>query len=172
MFKGVFWIIAIVVLQVVVAALAKRAQANAQAAKQGTTPAPPAPASGSSTGAPRVLARGAAKQKPAKNSAMRAPKAPQRAVPAVAAAASERRGGDSADAMLSRQHLAERVAQLKAAEARVADASGIRAKRVAAPKRVAPTLSAAEVVRSLRNPREIQKALILGEILGRPRALS
>ena len=186
--KGFIWIIVIFALQAIVAALAKRAQANATARQAGVQPgaesgaaAPQTPAvqSVGSSGRPRVLARGQAKRPPSAGAAKAgkpkgAPKGaknPKPPMPPVAPAA-QNRGGDSADALLSRQHLIESVARIKAAESRVADASGIHAKHALASKRAAATISAAEIARSLRNPHEVQRALIMGEILGRPRAMS
>ena len=157
MFKGLIWVIVIFVLQAVVAALAKKAQANAQAAKQGQ----PVPAS---PGPPRGLARPQGTQ-PAAGRAMRPPKPPQSRGYVVDAI------GDSSDALQSRKHLAEQVAKVKAAEARVAQASGIKADHTAMSRSASrsPVLGAAELRMSLRNPADIRKALILGEILGRPR---
>lgn len=157
--KTLIWIIAIVVLNAVVAALGKKAQANAQAAKQGTAAPPPPP------GPSRGLARPQGKQSAA-GRAMRPPKPPQPRGYVVDAI------GDSSDALQSRKHLAEQVAKLKAAEARVAQASGIKADHSSLTRLEvgrAPALGAAELRKSLRNPADIRKALILGEILGRPR---
>lgn len=112
---------------------------------------------------PKVLARGGASPKPSGTT------------PSAAKASAQ--FGDSSVAMQSRQHLAEQVARLKAAEARVAHASGIKAHHAADRGRgIKPTqapaaaVSAAELRRSLANPAALRKALILGEILGRPRA--
>lgn len=158
MFKGLIWVIVIFVLQAVVAALAKKAQANAQAAKQGQpVPAPP-------PGPSRGFTRPQGKQ-PAAGRAMRPPKPPQSRGYIVDAI------GDSSDALQSRKHLAEQVAKVKAAEARVAQASGIKADHAAMSRSAvrAPALGAGELRAALRNPADIRKALILGEILGRPR---
>lgn len=179
--KGFIWIIVIFALQAIVAALAKRAQANATARQAGAQPGvpaqPPMTSQRGESSGPRVIARGQSKRSGAAGASSKATRSPKPSNPPrppapPMAAAPSNRGGDSADAMLSRQRLIESVAKIKAAEARVADASGIRAKHAPAPKRAAATLSAAEIARSLRDPREIQRALILGEILGRPRAMS
>jgi len=165
MFKGLTWIIVIIVLQAVVAALAKKAQANAQAAQQGR-PAPPPPArmQASAPTSPFGVAPPQGKQQAA-GRAMRPPKPPRARGYIVDAI------GDSSDALQSRKHLAEQVAKVKAAEARIAQASGIKADHAAMTRSTvrSPALGAAELRRALCNPADIRKALILGEILGRPR---
>ena len=173
--RGLFWVIAIVVLQAVIAAIAKKAQANAKAAaaarasSAGSVPPPPPPAPRRQ----RVLAVGGAAGKGAKpaltarqqgGAGSRAPRGQKPSVAPVP------RGGDSAAALLSRQHLAERVAKVREAEARVANASGIRAVHATATKRPQAAMSSQEVAAALRNPREIRKAIIVAEVLGRPRA--
>lgn len=176
MFKGLTWVIVIIVLNAVVAALAKRAQANALAAKQGAAPPPPPSTpvqqQGATARSNRVVARadarsGASAQRVAQSvKAPRPPKPPQGRGYVVDAV------GDSSDAMQSRRRLAEEVAKVKAAEAKVAQASGIKADHSAMALQVAPKmapLGAAELRKALRNPADIRKALILGEILGRPR---
>ena len=159
MLKGLIWVIVIFVLQAVVAALAKKAQANAQAAKQGQpVPAPPA-------APPRGLSRPQGKAQATVGRAGRPPKPPQHRGSIVDAI------GDSSDALQSRKHLAEQVAKVKAAEARVAQASGIKADHAAMTRSAVrtPALGVGELRAALRNPADIRKALILGEILGRPR---
>ena len=78
---------------------------------------------------------------------------------------------DSSAALQSRQHLLEQVARIKQAEARISAAGGIRADHSAMVRPTAPApLTAAEIQKSLRDPRQIRKTLVLSEILGRPRA--
>lgn len=160
--KSLIWIIAIIVLNAVIAALGKKAQANAQAAKQGGAVPAGSPESQST---PRVFTRGAGKPKAPTARGARPPAPPVR-VPPVAPEE------DSSAALQSRQRLLEQVAKVKAAEARVAQASGIRADHSAVTRPVLipkPALGSADIRRALRDPADIRKALILGEILGRPR---
>ena len=172
MFKGLTWIIVIIVLNAVVAALAKKAQANAQAAKQGAVPpaSPPQPAQqqGAMTRSNRVVARtGGSNPRAAQaTKAPRPPKPPQGRSYVVDSV------DDSSDAMQSRRRLLEEVAKVKAAEAKVAQASGIKADHSAMALQVNPKiarLGAAELRKALASPADIRKALILGEVLGRPR---
>ena len=172
MFKGLTWVIVIIVLNAVVAALAKKAQANAQAAKQGAVPpappAEPAQQQGATPRSNRAVARtaGSTARGAQPTKAPRPPKPPQGRGYIVDAV------GDSSDAMQSRRRLIEEVAKVKAAEAKVAQASGIKADRSAMLLPVAPKLaplSASELRKALANPADIRKALTLGEILGRPR---
>jgi hypothetical protein len=188
--KGLIWVIVIIVLNAVVAALAKKAQANAQAAKQGISPPAPPPAppmqqQGATAGraAARTVRGGAregAREGARKGSragtnsgsssgssaAPRPPKPPKGRSYVVDAVE------DSSDAMQSRKRLAEQVAKVKAAEAKVAQASGIKADRSAMAQHIAPKImpvGAIELRKALSNPADIRKALILGEVLGRPR---
>lgn len=133
---------------------------------------------------PRVLARGAPKgtmRGAATAGAAKTPRAPSsssvnQASRATAAAAKATpmvvsdRDLDSGAAMRSRQHLAEQVAKIRQAEAKVSAAGGIRADH-SAMKRAAPAarLTSAEIQKSLRDPRQIRKSIVLCEILGRPR---
>ena len=167
MLKTIIWIIAVIAFQAIVSVLAKRGEQRrleyeARKAAEST----PASGSGSTASPPKVLARGAAKR--GKQGASPKPKKPP-APPVVAGASA--RGGDSSDALLSRQHLAERVAKVKEAEARVAAASGIKhGQAPGAIRRSKPAVTAADIAASVRNPLEVRKALIVGEILGRPRS--
>lgn len=177
MFKGLTWVIVIIVLNAVVAALAKKAQANALAAKQGIPPSPPpspmqqqlgarAEVRAGSGAAPKAQTfgrRGGAQQGGGAPRPPKPPKARSYVVDAVE---------DSSDAMQSRRRLAEQVAKVKAAEAKVAQASGIKADRSAMAQQVVPkiaTFGASDLRKALSNPVDIRKALILGEVLGRPR---
>ena len=184
--KGLIWVIVIIVLNAVVAALAKKAQANAQAAKQGISPPAPPPAppmqqQGATAGrAAARTVRGGAREgaregvrkgsragtSSGSSAAPRPPKPPKGRSYVVDAVE------DSSDAMQSRKRLAEQVAKVKAAEAKVAQASGIKADRSAMAQHVAPKIApfgARELRKALSNPADIRKALILGEVLGRPR---
>ena len=177
--KGLIWVIVIIVLNAVVAALAKKAQANAQAAKQGISPPPAPPVQQQGATAERATARtvrGGARtgtragtrsaSSSGSNAAPRPPKPPKGRSYVVDAVE------DSSDAMQSRKRLAEQVAKVKAAEAKVAQASGIKADRTAMAQHVAPKIApfgARELRKALSNPADIRKALILGEVLGRPR---
>jgi len=176
MFKGLTWVIVIIVLNAVVAALAKKAQANALAAKQGDAPTPPPPPPVQQQGAAarpsRVVVRIDAGSSTSMSRGAQSVKAPRPPKPPQGRGYVVDAVGDSSDAMQSRRRLAEEVAKVKAAEAKVAQASGIKADHSAMALQVAPKLvplGAAELRKALRNPADIRKALILGEILGRPR---
>ena len=96
------------------------------------------------------------------------------------------RGGDSSDAMQSRQRLADAVAKVKAAESRIAAAQtghdvrtheGRKAaastpKPAPAPAHARPAgqLTGRDLAAAMRNPADLRKAMLIGEILGRPRA--
>ncbi len=200
--KPILWIIAVIVLNAVIAAIAKKAQANAEAAKAGsaggagksvraTTPAitrkgttPPVVARGgassgrgSSAGAkpPRVIARGGDSSKGARGAgtparerfgtngqrgSVRVTKSAPRSSPAI---------GDSSAALASRQHVADSIARIKQAEARIV---GLRDVEVEAAHRIEtprPAFTAAELGKSLRDPASVRRAIVLGELLGRPR---
>ena len=177
------WVVAIIVLQGVVAAIAKKAQANAEAARRanagGGAPREASPSGAASEPRPvkRPKAKAAAKQAQAKMpvrqaqqglGAPRPTKGRTIAPPAPVVA----RGGDSADALLSRKHLAESVARVRASEAKVA--VGLPNVEIARPRmhpEASPKLGAAAIARALRNPQQVQQALILGEILGKPRSM-
>ena len=176
--KTIIWIIAVIAFQAIVSALAKRAEkrrmeyeARTSASPDSTTASEPGgrpstPPTQPPTQKPTVLARGAAKRSKTGAKSKHPPAPPRAPTPKADA-----RGGDSADALLSRQHLAERLARVKEAEARVAAASGIKhGKAPTAIGRPKPAVTASEIAVSVRNPREVRKALIVGEILGRPRS--
>lgn len=166
--KPLLWIIAVIVLQGVVAAIAKKAQANAEAArrvKASGIPAVPR-AESSQPVAPKAKAKPKVKS-PFKKKPQPAPQSR----PLVQRAPVEVRGGDSSEAMLSRQNLAASVAKVRAIEAKVA--AGLPNVEVARPVsagRPAPKLAASDLARALRNPQDIRRALILGEVLGKPRS--
>jgi len=182
--KPLIWIIALVVLQGVIAAIAKKAQANAEAARRAKAAGVPAPSQSSSTatGESRRAAVGVRK-KPASNAkAVRKAPKPAASRPSATAALQPTpqptpqpsvRGGDSADALLSRQHLAASVAKIKQVEAKVA--AGLPNIEIARPvslERRLPVVAAADLARALRNPAELRRALVIGEILGKPRCMA
>ena len=145
---------------------------------------------------PKVIARGAAKSgatpggksgstagskaKPGSASAVRPVARPS----APMAPPDAPRGGDSSDAMQSRQRLADAVAKVKAAESRIAAAQtghdvrtheGRKAaastpKPAPAQARPAGQLTGRDLAAAMRNPADLRKAMLIGEILGRPRA--
>jgi hypothetical protein len=246
--NSIAWVIAAIVLNAVIAAVAKKAQANAEAARRAKSASgalgsdagagagsntvsntgidarnppteamrgdgamsapsrasfPPTspPAAGESVTivrtprSPKVIARGAAKSgaapggksgstagskaKPGSASAVRPV-----ARPSAPVAPPDARGGDSSDAMQSRQRLADAVAKVKAAESRIAAAQtghdvrtheGRKAaastpKPAPAQARPAGQLTGRDLAAAMRNPADLRKAMLIGEILGRPRA--
>jgi len=162
--KPIIWVIAVVVLQAIVAALAKKAQANQEAARAaksagsaaGSTPAPAAP--------PVARKKSVAKFPPPKRPAVPAAKpAPRVAPPRVATPS------DSDSAMQSRQHLADSVARLQAAEAKIRNA-GVTPKKPAAATPATPKVGSFSLSKALRNPARVREAFIMGEVLGRPKS--
>jgi hypothetical protein len=136
--NGIYWIIAIVVLQAVIGGLAKKAQEKNEAARRAGSAQPqpqsPQPAAQSR---PKVLARGAGAATPAQRSSAtppkrvvaRAPKPPvvargaavkrptASALPAVPPMVPSER--EEAAALRSRARVSESVARVRAAETRV-----------------------------------------------------
>ena len=176
--KPIIWVIAVVVLQAIVAALAKRAQANQEAARAaknagsstGSTPTPAAP--------PIARKKPFAKFPPPKRPAAPAAKsAPRVAPPRVATRGDS--DSDSDSAMQSRQHLADSVARLRAAEAKIRNA-GVNPKKATTAEPSAPKPSALKpsiagfasfsLSKALRNPARVREAFIMGEVLGRPKS--
>lgn len=242
--NSIAWVIAAIVINAVIAAVAKKAQANAEAARRAKSASgalgsdagagvgsntgidalnppteamrgdgamsapsrasfPPTtpPSSGESVTivrtprSPKVIARGAAKSgaapggKPGSTASNKAKLGSASAVrpvarPAAPVAPPDARGGDSSDAMQSRQRLADAVAKVKAAESRIAAAQtghdvrtheGRKAaastpKPVPAQARPAGQLTGRDLAAAMRNPADLRKAMLIGEILGRPRA--
>ncbi|MFZ4751643.1 MAG: hypothetical protein ACOYMM_14195 [Phycisphaerales bacterium] len=147
---------------------------------------------------PKVIARGAAKSgaapggKPGSTAGSKAKPGSASALRPVArpsapmAPPDAPRGGDSSDAMQSRQRLADAVAKVKAAESRIAAAQtghdvrtheGRKAaastpKPAPAPAHARPAgqLTGRDLAAAMRNPADLRKAMLIGEILGRPRA--
>jgi hypothetical protein len=258
--NSIIWVVAVIVLNAVIAGIAKKAQANAEAARRAnaagagasggiaggasrgvadtlpgasapptsppTSPPPsptevafrtsgamssPAPGTASNATAsvtvvrtpraPKVIARGNLKPaKPlagagaARATATKKPN-PKPVAPAARGGAfgtsptptpppDALRGGDTAQAMLSRQRLTAAVAKVKAAESRIsAPQTGHDLRTHAGPKQPRPTgatalakvrapvgVTAAELSRMLRDPSQIRRALVLGEVFGRPRS--
>jgi hypothetical protein len=215
MLNSLIWVIAIIVLNGVVASLAKKAQAKAEAARQsgaaGATqpqaPSVPTPDAARQTGrGPRVLARGgggaggtrgdrAARGRsdtsvrsatPAKPVAPKKPAAPKKPTAPMqdgrqaaassrppappAAATATQRGGDSAGALLSRQHLDESVARVRAAEAKISGLPGVDITPATARSAMPTNQQAVALAAMLRDPAQVRRAFVLAEVLGRPRA--
>ncbi len=172
--KPIIWVIAVVVLQAIVAALAKRAQANQEAARAAKNAGPSA---GPTPAAPPIARKKPfAKFPPPKRPAAPAAKsAPRVAPPRVAT----RGDSDSDSAMQSRQHLADSVARLRAAEAKIRNA-GVNPKKAttaepsapkpSTPKPSTPGLASFSLSKALRNPARVREAFIMGEVLGRPKS--
>lgn len=218
MLNSLIWVIAIIVLNGVVASLAKKAQAKAEAARQsgaaGATrpqaPSVPPPDAARPTGkGPRVLARGGAAGNgaggprgdraargrsvtsvraatPAKPVAPKKPAAPNKPTAPMqggrqaaasprppappAAATATQRGGDSAGALLSRQHLDESVARVRAAEAKISGLPGVDITPATARSATPTNQQAVALAAMLRDPAQVRRAFVLAEVLGRPRA--
>ena len=260
--NSIIWVVAVVVLNAVIAGIAKKAQANAEAARRAnaagdgasggiaggasrgvadTIPGASAPPTSPTTSPTEVAFRtssamsspvpGTASNATASVTVVRAPRAPDTlrapkviargnlkpAKPLAGAGAARAtatkkpnpkpaaptarggafgtnptptpppdalRGGDSAEAMLSRQRLTAAVAKVKAAESRIsAPQTGRDLRTHAGPKQPRPTgatalakvrapvgVTAAELSRMLRDPSQIRRALVLGEVFGRPRS--
>lgn len=173
--KPIIWVIAVVVLQAIVAALAKKAQANQEAARAaksagsaagspaGSTPAPAAPP----VARKKSVAKSPPPKRPAAPAAKSAPRvAPPRVAPPRVATPGD---SDSDSAMQSRQHLADSVARLQAAEAKIRNA-GVTPKKPAAATPAAPKFGSFSLSKALRNPARVREAFIMGEVLGRPKS--
>jgi hypothetical protein len=182
------WVAAIIVLQGVVAAIAKKAQENAEAARRANAGRAPAqPTSGDAVVAgERPQGRTIVKTRADKPRAAAKPKSTPKSTPkspapmrpsshgrVIGAPPEPQRGGDSADALLSRKHVAESVAKIRAVEAKVA--AGLPGVEIAKLRSTAvshPGFGVAELARALRNPTQVRQALILGEVLGKPRCMA
>lgn len=188
--KSLLWIIGIFVLQAVVAFLAKKAQAAAalKAAEAAMGAAVPAANAGSD-------ARSDARSKPgsrpnsrpapkasSKSGPMSGPKSGPKASPKPAikpgsirpSAAPAVRGGDSAAAFLSRQHVADSVARVKAAELRAGSglpsvAPQLSSSRTWERSSVPSVVNLRDLANALRNPARVRQAIVMNEVLGRPR---
>jgi hypothetical protein len=182
----VFWVVAIIVLQAVVAAIAKKAQANAEAARIARSSGGQAPptAGAEAPAASKTVVRtpngarssgsasGAKRPRKPKSIATGATPQPRAAAPQTPAPVAVR-GGDSSDALRSRQHVAASVAKVKAVEARVAEGlANVELARAVAKAPPAPSVAGADLARILRNPQQVRQALIVGEILGKPRSMT
>lgn len=192
--KSLLWIIGIFVLQAVVAFLAKKAQAAAalKAAEAAMGAAVPAANAGSnarsgarfspgsrpnSRPAPKASSKSGPKSGPTSG-----PKASPKPSPKPAikpgsirpSAAPAVRGGDSAAALLSRQHVADSVARVKAAELRAG--SGLpsvapqpSSSRTWERSSVPSVVNLRDLANALRNPARVRQAIVMNEVLGRPR---
>ena len=188
--KSLLWIIGIFVLQAVVAFLAKKAQAAAalKAAEAAMGAAVPAANAGSD-------ARSDARSKPgsrpnsrpapkasSKSGPMSGPKSGPKASPKPAikpgsirpSAAPAVRGGDSAAAFLSRQHVADSVARVKAAELRASSglpsvAPQSSSSRTWERSSVPSVVNLRDLANALRNPARVRQAIVMNEVPGRPR---
>jgi hypothetical protein len=199
--QAILWLVASFALPAIVSALAKKAQANAEAARisRGGAPAAAGPKASATASAPstpggtpeakpRVLARGQSRPKQPRAAAptqrggtaagdklvrpkpqpVNRPPAPSAPVPAVAR--TEPRGGDSAAAMQSRQHLVDSIARVRAAQARAAGLPNVDIRPAQVEVRARPAFVASDLARALRDPAKVRQAFVLGEVLGRPRA--
>lgn len=192
--KSLLWIIGIFVLQAVVAFLAKKAQAAAalKAAEAAMGAAVPAANAGSdarsdarsspgSNPGSRPNSRPAPKAS-SKSGPMSGPKSGPKASPKPAikpgsirpSAAPAVRGGDSAAAFLSRQHVADSVARVKAAELRAGSglpsvAPQLSSSRTWERSSVPSVVNLRDLANALRNPARVRQAIVMNEVLGRPR---
>ena len=191
----IYWIIAIVVLQAVMAAIAKKAKDKADAAAAATAAGnpPTTPAAGT---APRTAPAAPASRAAITKSATRAapavargsvsPKAPPKRTvatatrgavsgqthTAVARPHQSRIDAENIDAMHSRERLAQSVAKVRAAEAKVVGLAGV---EYVATKIIASShdyrVSPASIRSALRNPARVREAFVLAEILGKPKSM-
>ena len=192
--KSLLWIIGIFVLQAVVAFLAKKAQAAAalkaaEAAMGAAVPAANARSDPrSSPGSnPRSNPGSRPNSRPAPKASSKAssksgPKSGPKASPKPAikpgsirpSAAPAVRGGDSAAAFLSRQHVADSVARVKAAELRAGSglpsvAPQLSSSRTWERSSVPSVVNLRDLANALRNPARVRQAIVMNEVLGRPR---
>ena len=184
--KSLLWIIGIFVLQAVVAFLAKKAQAAAalkaaEAAMGAAVPAANAGADARSSPGSNPGSRPNSRPAP-KASSKSGPKASPKASPKPAikpgsirpSAAPAVRGGDSAAAFLSRQHVADSVARVKAAELRAGSglpsvAPQLSSSRTWERSSVPSVVNLRDLANALRNPARVRQAIVMNEVLGRPR---
>ena len=191
----IYWFIAIIVLQAVIAAVAKKAKDKADAAAAATAAGnpPTTPAAGT---APRTAPAAPASRAAITKSATRAapavargsvsPKAPPKRTvatatrgavsgkthTAVARPHQSRIDAENIDAMHSRERLAQSVAKVRAAEAKVVGLAGV---EYVATKIIASShdyrVSPASIRSALRNPARVREAFVLAEILGKPKSM-
>lgn len=188
--KSLLWIIGIFVLQAVVAYFAKKAQAAAavKAAEAAMAAAVPAANAGSDARSSpgsnpgsrpnsRPAPKASSKSGP-KSSSKSGPKASPK--PAIKpgsirpSAAPAVRGGDSAAALLSRQRVADSVARVKAAELRASSglpsvAPQSSSSRTWERSSVPSVVNLRDLANALRNPARVRQAIVMNEVLGRPR---
>lgn len=196
--KSLLWIIGIFVLQAVVAFLAKKAQAAAalKAAEAAMGAAVPAANAGSDARSGARSSPGSnpgsnpgsrPNARPAPNASSKAgskagPKSGPKASPKPAikpgsirpSAAPAVRGGDSAAAFLSRQRVADSVARVKAAELRASSglpsvAPQSSSSRTWERSSVPSVVNLRDLANALRNPARVRQAIVMNEVLGRPR---
>ena len=188
--KSLLWIIGIFVLQAVVAFLAKKAQAAAalkaaEAAMGAAVPAANAGADARSSPGSNPGSRPNSRPAPkasSKSGPMSGPKSGPKASPKPAikpgsirpSAAPAVRGGDSAAAFLSRQHVADSVARVKAAELRASSglpsvAPQSSSSRTWERSSVPSVVNLRDLANALRNPARVRQAIVMNEVLGRPR---
>lgn len=192
--KSLLWIIGIFVLQAVVAFLAKKAQAAAalKAAEAAMGAAVSAANAGSDARSDARSKPGSRpNSRPAPNSSSKAtsksgpmsgPKSGPKASPKPAikpgsirpSAAPAVRGGDSAAAFLSRQHVADSVARVKAAELRAGSGLPSVAPQPSSSRSwersaVPSVVNLRDLANALRNPARVRQAIVMNEVLGRPR---
>ena len=190
----IYWFIAIIVLQAVIAAVAKKAKDKADAAAAATAAGNPpttAPTTAPRT-APAATASRAANTKSATRAAPAvargsvSPKAPPKRTvatatrgavsgkthTAVARPHQSRIDAENIDAMHSRERLAQSVAKVRAAEAKVVGLAGV---EYVATKIIASShdyrVSPASIRSALRNPARVREAFVLAEILGKPKSM-
>ena len=191
----IYWFIAIIVLQAVIAAVAKKAKDKADAAAAATAAGnpPTTPAAGT---APRTAPAAPASRAAITKSATRAapavargsvsPKAPPKRTVATATRGAvsgkthtamarphqSRIDAENIDAMHSRERLAQSVAKVRAAEAKVVGLAGV---EYVATKIIASShdyrVSPASIRSALRNPARVREAFVLAEILGKPKSM-
>ena len=191
----IYWFIAIIVLQAVIAAVAKKAKDKADAAAAATAAGnpPTTPAAGT---APRTAPAATASRAANTKSTARAapavarggvtPKAPPKRTVATATRGAvsgkthtamarphqSRIDAENIDAMHSRERLAQSVAKVRAAEAKVVGLAGV---EYVATKIIASShdyrVSPASIRSALRNPARVREAFVLAEILGKPKSM-
>lgn len=190
----IYWFIAIIVLQAVIAAVAKKAKDKADAAAAATAAGNPpttAPTTAPRT-APAATASRAANTKSTARAAPAVarggvtPKAPPKRTVATATRGAvsgkthtamarphqSRIDAENIDAMHSRERLAQSVAKVRAAEAKVVGLAGV---EYVATKIIASShdyrVSPASIRSALRNPARVREAFVLAEILGKPKSM-
>lgn len=195
---GIYWIIAIVVLQAVIGAIAKKAQEKNEAARRAGSAEPQPTQQPAAQSRPKVLARGAGAAAPAQRTAAtppkrvvaRAPKPPVVArgavvkrpsgpiVPPVVAAEREEQA-----ALRSRARVEESIARVRAAETRVGQHAPTQSARLHADlgraavvagvssrpaSPIVAGVDAASIRGIFRDPKRLREAFIVSEVLRRP----